>query len=175
MKKRNAYLLLFLLIFFLNTIFRTNQNSKKSAAATQPAEFAVVKKVIDGDTIELASGQKVRYIGIDTPEFNYSQKNSPCFGEEAKNSNQQLVAGKTVKLEKDISEADKYGRLLRYVFLPDLNHASSSGLFVNQYLVEEGDAYAAAFPPDIKYADLFRQKQQEAKINNKGLWKNCQN
>ena len=192
MKKRNIYLLAFLALLFFSTIFQPQKNTKKQSSINQPsptinyqlpititasssAKFALVKRVIDGDTIELESGQKVRYIGIDTPELHHPQKSVQCFGEEAKKMNQDLVEGKTVVLEKDISEVDKYGRLLRYVFLADPKNSSASGLFINQYLVEEGYASAATFPPDVKYAELFRQKQQVARINNKGLWKACQN
>jgi micrococcal nuclease len=192
MKKRNVYLLIFLFILLLNTILYPDKNKNKKLITNRPsptinyqlpititasssATLALVKRVIDGDTIELESGQKVRYIGVDTPELHHPQKAVQCFGEEAKNINQKLVEGKTIKLEKDISETDRYGRLLRYVFLPDSNNASGSGIFINQYLIEEGYAYAATFPPDVKYAELFRQKQQATRINNKGLWKACQN
>jgi len=143
------------------------------ALATTSAEFALVKRVIDGDTIELDSGKKVRYIGINSPEISSSQKTAQCFAEEAKNINQKLVEGKTVRLEKDISEVDKYNRLLRYVFLPEEKNATSGGIFVNQYLVENGYAYAATYPPDVKYAEVFKQKQREAQNNRQGLWEKC--
>jgi micrococcal nuclease len=190
MGKKLTYSLTALLIIILNLIFIPPKKSPQhkinlqnptpvitislKIASTSSAQLATVKKVIDGDTIELTSGQKVRYIGINTPELHHPQKTKQCFGEEAKNINRQLVEGKTVRLEKDVSETDQYQRLLRYVFLPDQKQISStSGLFINQYLVEEGYAYATTFPPDVKYASLFRQKQEEARLNNKGLWKNC--
>ena len=86
--------------------------------------------------------------------------------------NKRLVEGKTVELQKDISETDKYGRLLRYIFLYDPS-ASSSPLFVNNYLINEGYAYASTFPPDVKYADIFSNSQKQAMDNRKGLWKDC--
>lgn len=121
-----------------------------------------VTKVIDGDTIEIEGGQRVRYIGIDTPETVDPRKAVQCFGKEASSKNKELVAEKQIRLEKDISETDKYGRLLRYIYVGDI--------FVNDYLVRQGYAHASSYPPDIKYQDQFTQAQSEARSNNRGLW-----
>jgi len=126
----------------------------------------LVTEVIDGDTIKIEGGQTIRYIGIDTPETVHPSKPVECFGKEASNKNKELVEGKRVKLEKDVSETDKYGRLLRYVWVGDI--------FVNDYLVRQGYAYAYTYPPDVKYSDQFVESQQEAKDNNRGLWTSCQ-
>ena len=125
----------------------------------------LVTRVIDGDTIEIEGGQRVRYIGIDTPETSHPQKGVECFGREASAENRKLVEGKKVVLEKDVSEIDKYGRLLRYVYARDT--------FVNQYLVIQGYAHSSSYPPDIKYQDLFAQAEKEARENNRGLWSGC--
>jgi micrococcal nuclease len=128
-----------------------------------------VVRVIDGDTIEVdigGSSYKVRYIGIDTPETVHPQKPVECFGKEASDKNKELVEGKIVRLEKDVSETDRYGRLLRYVWV--------DGIFVNDYLVRQGYAYAYTYPPDVKYAEQFAQAQREARENNRGLWAACQ-
>src|SRR3989338_7374568 len=87
---------------------------------TQPhaTSSARVKFVVDGDTIELENGQRVRYIGIDTPELHHPLKPVQCFGKEAKDENEKLVLGKEIILKKDVSETDRYGRLLRYIFVP---------------------------------------------------------
>lgn len=122
-------------------------------------------RVIDGDTIEIEGGRKVRYIGIDTPETVHPDKPVQCFGYEATNKNKELVDGKEIEMEKDVSETDKYGRLLRYVWI--------GNIFVNDYLVRQGYAYAITYPPDVKYQDQFRQAQQEAIANNRGLWSQC--
>ena len=130
---------------------------------------AIVTRVIDGDTIEVNLGgsiYKVRYIGIDTPETVHPTQPVECFGQEASDKNSELVAGKTVRLEKDVSETDKYGRLLRYVWVGDI--------FVNDYLVRQGYAYASTYPPDVKYADQLAQAQTEAIGNNRGLWAVCE-
>jgi len=128
-------------------------------------ESKKVARVVDGDTVEIEGGQTVRYIGIDTPETVHPQKTVECFGREASNKNRELAEGKFVQLEKDVSETDKYGRLLRYVY--------ADGLFVNEFLVKEGFAYASSYPPDVKYQDLFNIAQREAQSQNKGLWAGC--
>ncbi|MEK7092529.1 MAG: thermonuclease family protein, partial [Patescibacteria group bacterium] len=128
-------------------------------------QTAFVTRVIDGDTIEIENGKKVRYIGIDTPEVVDPRKPIECFGEKAKGRNQQLVENKTVELEIDVSETDKYGRLLRYVYI--------DGFMVNQLLVKEGFAKSASYPPDIKYQHLFKQAETKARKNNAGLWSTC--
>lgn len=121
-----------------------------------------VERVVDGDTIEIAGGVKVRYIGIDTPE---STTTTECFGEEAANQNKLLVEGREVSLEKDVSETDKYGRLLRYVYV--------EGMMVNQELVETGYANSSSYPPDIKYQELFRNSERLAREQGRGLWGSC--
>ena len=122
-------------------------------------------RVIDGDTIEIEGGQKVRYIGIDTPETVDPRKPVQCFGIEASNRNKQLVEGKRIRLEKDVSETDKYNRLLRYVYVDDV--------FINLALVRDGFAYSSTFPPDVKYQDQFTEAQRLAREQNKGLWGAC--
>ena len=125
----------------------------------------LVTRVIDGDTIEIQGGEKVRYIGVDTPETKHPRKPVQCFGRQAAEKNKQLVEGKMVRLEKDVSEADRYGRLLRYVYAGDV--------FVNLAMVKQGYAYAATFPPDVKYQELFSQAQREAREGRRGLWGEC--
>lgn len=129
-----------------------------------------VKKVVDGDTIELGSGERVRYIGIDTPEIDYKNKRADCFATQARDKNKELVLNKEVRLEKDVSDKDKYERLLRYVFVKD---KKGKEIFVNEYLVREGYALTSTYPPDVKYSSLFLEAQQEARNANKGLWKKC--
>lgn len=128
-------------------------------------EEVLVTRVIDGDTIEIQDGRKIRYIGIDTPETVDPRKAVQCFGLEATNKNKELVNGKKVRIEKDVSETDKYGRFLRYVWVEDM--------FVNDYLVRQGYAQSYSYPPDIKYQDQFVQAQKEARENSRGLWGTC--
>src|SRR3989338_7848179 len=117
-------------------------------------EFKVTR-VVDGDTIEIEGGERVRYIGIDTPETVDPRKPVQCFGVEASNKNKELVSGKRVRLEKDVSETDQYGRLLRYVYVGDT--------FVNLVLVQEGFAYSYTYPPDVKYQNQFTEAERIAR------------
>ena len=125
----------------------------------------LVTRVIDGDTIEIEGGQRVRYIGIDTPETVDPRKPVQCFGVEASNRNKQLVEGKRVRLEKDITENDRYGRLVRYVYVDDV--------FINLKLVAEGFAYSYTYPPDVKYQSQFVEAQRVAREQKRGLWGSC--
>ena len=127
----------------------------------QPSELvqASVVRVVDGDTIEVniaGNSYRVRYIGIDTPETGQPG------GEEATIVNAELVAGRTVYLEKDISETDRYGRLLRYVWVEE-------GM-VNALLVARGYAQVATYPPDVKYQQEFLELQRQAREAGLGLW-----
>jgi len=127
---------------------------------------ARVIRVIDGDTIEIEGGQRVRYIGIDTPETVHPSKAVECFGKEATKTNSELVEGKKVRLESDVADRDKYGRLLRYVYVDDL--------MVNAELVRLGYAYSSSYPPNVKYQQLFLQLEREAREQEKGLWEECE-
>lgn len=124
---------------------------------------AVVQRVMDGDTVEMAGGEKVRYIGLDTPELHHPRKPVQWYGREAKEFNRQMVEGKKVRLELDVDRRDKYKRLLAYVFLED-------GTFVNAELLRKGYARLLTFPPNVKYVDLFVKMQKEARDARRGLW-----
>jgi micrococcal nuclease len=118
-----------------------------------------VTEVIDGDTITIAGGDRVRYIGIDTPEIHPQVE---AFGREAWQANRELVEGKAVRLERDVSETDKYDRLLRYVWV--------DGTMVNAELVRRGLAEAKAYPPDTKYRSFLEQAEAEARQAGRGMW-----
>jgi len=126
---------------------------------------ATVYRVVDGDTIKIDGGKKrVRYIGIDTPETVHPSKPVECYGKQASNKNKKLVEGKEILLEKDVSETDQYGRLLRYVWIDDI--------LVNELLVREGYAQSSTYPPDVKYQNKFIEAQRLAMAEKKGLWGN---
>jgi endonuclease YncB( thermonuclease family) len=125
-----------------------------------PGETAVVTEIVDGDTIDVeidGRSHTVRYIGVNTPE-----RGDP-FYDEATAANRDLVGGETVRLVQDVSETDRYGRLLRYVYLRD-------GTFVNAALVRQGVAQAATFPPDVAHQEEFTALQEEARAAGRGLW-----
>lgn len=144
--------------------------STASAVLGAGAQRVKVVHVVDGDTIEIETGQKVRYIGIDTPETVDPRRPVGCFGREASAENKRLVDGKTVYLVKDISETDKFGRLLRYVYL---KLDDGSYLFVNDYLVRAGFAKASTYPPDVKYVAQFLEAEKSAREKGLGLWQKC--
>lgn len=130
-----------------------------------------VSEVIDGDTIRVAfddgATDTVRYIGVDTPETVHPRRGIECFGPEASDRNRQLVEGRRVLLERDVSERDRYGRLLRYVWLED------STTFVNATLITEGFAQVVTYPPDVRHSEYLREVQRQARENNAGLWGGC--
>ena len=117
---------------------------------------ALVIRVIDGDTIEMAGGARVRYIGVDTPE-----RDEP-FYHVATDYNRRLIERHRVKLLKDKSDEDRFGRLLRYVLAGDI--------LVNAELVREGMADARPYKPDVKFAACFDDLMQEAQENRRGMW-----
>lgn len=121
-----------------------------------------VTRVVDGDTFELEGGERVRLIGVNAPES--VKPNSPveCFGKEASAFLKALLTDREVRLERDVSERDRYGRLLRYAYLGEL--------FVNEYIVREGYATAASFPPDVARQDTLRAAELQARAEQKGLW-----
>jgi micrococcal nuclease len=145
--KRFLALLLIVAIFLLSCVPVATESQVK------------VVRVIDGDTIEIAGGAHVRYIGMDTPE---TYPKVEFYGPEAKAKNIELVEGKLVTLEKDVSETDRYGRLLRYVYV--------DGVFVNGELVRLGYAEAVSYPPDTRYQWQLEQLEKEAKAAKLGIW-----
>lgn len=161
-----------LLSILLLTDFSPTQNKDVKTAlpilrpdsSGQSAEV-LVTRVVDGDTIEIEGGKRVRYIGVDTPEIANMSDRAECYALEAKAKNKSLVEGKRVKLNKDVSGEDAYGRLLRYVFIGDL--------LVNEVLVREGFAHVATFPPDVSFQERFLQAERYARENSLGLWGGC--
>jgi micrococcal nuclease len=140
-------------------------------AETIPPSQATVMRIVDGDTIvvRLASGteERVRYIGIDTPESVKPGTPVQCFAKEASAANAKLVEGRRVRLVRDVSERDRYGRLLAYVYRAD------DDLFVNERLVRDGYAVAKEYRPDTRFADRFAAVMADAKKALRGLWRTC--
>lgn len=127
-----------------------------------------VVRVVDGDTIEVLINGKpepIRYIGIDTPETVDPRKPVQCFGIEASKKNKEFVEGKMVRLEKDITDRDKYSRLLRYIWVGDT--------LINEALVAQGFAKSYSYPPDVKYQDRFVAAEKKAREDKLGLWTAC--
>lgn len=144
-------------------------------------DHVFISRVIDGDTLELANGPRVRLIGIDTPEMYKSKK----LYRDARRSKQdletiqelgrrsyvftrKLVEGKVARLEFDVERKDKYGRALAYVFIKS---DDSEEIFLNAEIIKQGYASLMTFPPNVKYVDLFRKLYRQAQENNRGLWR----
>jgi micrococcal nuclease len=142
--------------------------SEASISAYPPensGELFRVKRVVDGDTIQLENGDKVRYIGVNTPETVDPRRPVQCFGKEAKEKNRELVEGKLVRLVKDISETDRYGRKLRYVYAGEV--------FINSELIKYGYATTETLPPDVHFSNFFRDLEATAREQKIGLWQSC--
>ncbi len=136
----------------------------------------LVTRAVDGDTLKLENGERVRLIGIDTPEMHESSKLDrdaqrsgqdvaaiKQLGRQSYEFTKKLVEGKRVRLEFDVERFDKYKRILAYVYLSD-------GTFVNAEIVKQGYASLMTYPPNVKYADLFQKLYREARENRRGLW-----
>jgi micrococcal nuclease len=136
------------------------------AAARERGLEAKVVRVVDGDTIHVRIGErveKVRYIGVNTPEVHHPTRGAEPGGREAAAVNRSLVEGKRVRLELDVQERDRYGRLLAYVWVGDL--------MVNAELLRRGYAQVMTVPPNVRYQGLFLQLQRDAREAGRGLWR----
>ncbi len=149
--------------------------SRHNPAPAQGASV-IVARAVDGDTLKLADGRRVRLIGIDTPELHYSEKllrdarrtnkdveTIQSMGKRSAQFTKKLCEGKRVRLESDVTKSDRYGRMLAYAYLED-------GIFINAEIIKEGYAQVMTIPPNVKYADYFLKLQREARDGRRGLW-----
>ncbi|MFH1190049.1 MAG: thermonuclease family protein [Candidatus Omnitrophota bacterium] len=140
------------------------------------AGLRYVTRVVDGDTIQLSGGEKVRLIGVDTPEKYYGNKllrdskrsgkdikTIQALGTKASDWTKGLCLNKRVRLEYDVERHDRYGRTLAYVYLED-------GTFVNARIMSEGYGQIMTIPPNVKYASYFRKLERAARAGKRGLW-----
>ncbi len=144
---------------------KSEQAEGVSFSSDSTDELVKVVKVIDGDTIKIETGEVVRLIGIDAPETLHPSKPVACFGKESSLKAREIMEGEFVELEKDVSDRDKYGRLLRYVWKKEA--------LINEILVREGYAMVSTYPPNIKYQNRLLEAQKLAREENKGLWAEC--
>lgn len=143
-----------------------NWDGKTNTASINDSTKALVTRVVDGDTIIVdfnGKEERVRLIGIDTPESVHPDKDKNVeFGKVASEFTRTKLEGKEVKLEFDAQERDRYGRILAYVYM--------DGKMFNKTLLEEGYAKIATFPPNVKYVSEFTEIEKTARENKKGLW-----
>lgn len=134
-------------------------------------EAVTVQRVVDGDTIKLTDGRRVRLIGVNTPE---STTRTEKYGKEASIYTTSKLTGKQIWLQKDVSEADRYDRYLRIIWtaIPTnvLNENEIRTKMFNADLVINGYAEPSTYPPDVKYSEYFVMFAREARKNNTGLW-----
>ncbi len=149
----------------------SNTSTTSASSTARPAGTAIVERVVDGDTLIVrVSGrrQRVRLIGVDTPESVKPNTPVQCFAIEASNRTKALLpAGTAVRLVGDVEQRDKYKRLLAYVY------RASDNLFVNLTLVREGYAVPYTFPPNVAHTGEFVVAAAEARDGKRGLWSAC--
>lgn len=143
-------------------LYQMGSDLNSETAPETESNLITVVRVIDGDTIVVDGDVHVRLLGIDAPE------QGDCFYEESKDALVNLVDGEEVRLEKDISDKDNFGRLLRYVFL-------ENNLFVNDSLLEEGYADVLSSSQDMEYRRLLTSSRNQAITQRKGMWGACEN
>ncbi len=161
-----------------NRVVVIGEGYQDQASSTCTFEAAKVTRVIDGDTIEIDRGkgvEKLRFILVDSPETKDPRKQVEYYGKEASKFTTKWLEGRTIYLEKDVSETDKYGRLLRYVWLvkPGTDNPTEeeiTSFMFNSYLLRDGYAVVAQFPPDIKYVEIFKTFETYAREKNLGLY-----
>jgi micrococcal nuclease len=138
------------------------------SAAVPAGDHTTVQRVVDGDTIVVAGDERVRFIGMDTPETKDPRKPVQCFGKEASRRTEQLLPpGTRVVLVYDVDRFDRYGRTLAYVY------RARDGMFVNASLVRDGYAQVDTVPPDVAHADDFVALERVARNAGRGLWASC--
>jgi micrococcal nuclease len=147
----------FFLLALIGLLFRD--------AALYAADRATVKRVNDGDTVQLTDGRSVRYIGVNAPEIDHARNAAQPLGFEARALNARLVEGRMVRLELDAERRDDYRRALAYVFLPD-------GTMVNERLLQAGVAFCLYRRPNVKYEFRLLAAQRAAMQAGRGLWRN---
>ena len=134
-------------------------------ASGQSALEGAVVRIVDGDTIHVRVDgrvEKVRYIGVNTPEVHHPRKGEEPGGRAAAAVNRDLVTGRRVRLELDAQSRDRHGRLLAYVWVDDT--------MINAELVRRGFAQVMTVPPNVRHQSLFLELQREARDAGRGLW-----
>ncbi len=179
-KMRRLISLLIIGLVAIGVMFLKGGFGKKDKQIENSNNTVTIVKIIDGDTYEVnlnGKKEKVRLIGIDTPE---SKANKKAYkdskrskedvktivkeGLKAKEFVKSLIKeGDVLKIEFDVRERDQYGRLLAYLYLPN-------GKMLNNVIIEEGYAAPLTYPPNVKYVELFRESYIKARENKKGLW-----
>lgn len=149
----------------LDSIDNEKYENQSNESQSNTSGYYKVISVVDGDTFKIefrGEIKSVRMIGIDTPEVKHPSEPVQCYGTEASLKTNELIEGKEVRLEQDVSQTDRYGRILAYVWVDDV--------LINEKIVKEGYAFSSSYPPDIKYQDILDVAEVYARENKLGLW-----
>lgn len=166
-KLRFLSLLIIVLISCTNNTLLANEPKEERFA--KEGTYYEIQKFVDGDTFWITDGkgrkEKIRFIGIDAPEpRNAGKKKKQPYGVEASAFVKNYVKGKKVRLEFDVQKYDQYKRTLAYIFMED-------GTMLNDYVVRNGFAVTATYPPNVKYQNRFLKSQRYAREKRLGIWK----
>lgn len=167
MKTRSKPINYFLVFTLALTLFALHPSALEVPDLDRAEIPSQVIDVQDGDTIKLANGTEVRYLGLDTPETHHPEKPVEYFGVKTSEFNQKLVRERRVKLEYDVQKKDQYGRHLAYVYVKQ----DGKWINVNAELLRQGYARLDTRPPNVKYSDYFLELEQGARSNCRGLWR----
>ena len=169
MRRRLGAVLALLVLAGVACADRRPPPAPSPATGNLPAGVDVeVRKVVDGDTLEVTGGERVRLIGVDTPETVAEDRPVGCFGKEASRFTASVVPpGTEVRLVGDAEQRDRFGRLLAYVY------RRADGLFVNAELLRRGYAQLLTIPPNIAHTDEFAALARQAREGSQGLWAAC--
>lgn len=183
-KKSIALLLIAILIWGIDhidfTFAKTNDTKKEKIVSQEQEnkfgfEKVKVKRVIDGDTIELSDSRIIRLLGINTPE---DTKEKEIYGDIATSYVKDLIEGKYVYLESDVEDKDKYGRYIRNVWIDlpiTINETNMKECLLNVILLDKGIAKPMTVSPNIKYSELYNSISQSAKNEKKGMFNMSEN
>lgn len=179
LSKRNSrigisFLIALITLFFGNSAMQNTSSSKKTTVKKHTAPhieadiFYSVTHIVDGDTVDVninGETERIRLIGLNTPETVDPRRPVECFGKEASDKAKSILTGQKVKIETDPTQGmrDKYGRLLAYIFLPD-------GTLFNKMMIEEGYGHEYTYNLPYKYQAEFKAAQTRARENKTGLW-----
>lgn len=160
--RRRSPLAILVALLAILAVWLARDGARWRTEPPREGQWRTVERVIDGDTLELDGGERVRLLGVDTPESVHPQRPVEHFGREAGEFTRRLAEGRTVRLEFDQERTDRYGRTLAYVYLDD-------NTFLNAEIIRRGYGFAyTRFP--FRYLEEFRALEREARQQRRGLW-----
>ncbi|MGM0410341.1 MAG: thermonuclease family protein [Bacillota bacterium] len=162
-KRSVAFIFVFIFLFFSFSVFGEESLDKKSNKELDLLESTVIKRVIDGDTIETIDDETIRILGVDTPEINWDEDTADYYGYKARDFTKEQLLNEKVYLEYDKEKSDDYGRTLAYIYL-------NNGQLFNNKLLEKGYAHLMIVEPNNKYEKKFKKTAKKAREKKVGIW-----